>query len=112
MSHRRAGTVLCILGLALPIPGVAHAVRSYQGADYSEDFNAVTQVRICDNESDGRGAYVNYQITGTGSLLREDDPTGGQRGCGETGRLSRIYKHHACESINLRPDACGSYVYP
>jgi len=109
---RRVAPVLASLVAAVMLPTAALAVRSYDGLDHSEDYNAVKHVRICDNETDGNGAYADYQRNGSGLTDRVDDGNGSAAGCGNTSAGNKIYRHKACEDIALLPDSCGPYVYP
>jgi hypothetical protein len=107
---------LKLLAFALAIafaglPGLASALYSYEGSDYSYDFNNIRQVAICDGETDGHQAYVNYTVTGQSQILRVNDENGSVAGCASSGIYTRIYRHHACEVLD-GPDACGPYVYP
>jgi len=94
-------------------PAVALGLRSYDGQDYSEDYNTVHNVRICDKESDGNGAYAKYQRNGSGSTDRVNDGNGSASGCGSTSYGNKIYRHEACEDIAFYPDHCDQgWVYP
>jgi hypothetical protein len=93
-------------------PGTASALRSYQGNDFSEDYDNVHRVRICDNESDGNGAYVRFRPRGTTSDSQFQDSNGSRAGCTGSAYFGGIYRHKACEDVSLRPDYCGQYVYP
>ena len=44
----------------------ASAVYSYQGDDYSYDYNSKTYMRACDRESDGNEVKGNYDFNGSG----------------------------------------------
>ena len=99
--------------LGAVVPASALALRSYDGDDYSEDYNSVSQVRICDNESDGNQAYAEYQRNGSGAVNRIYDGTGGEPGCSGTSTGPRIYRHQACEDVTAWPDHCDQgWVYP
>jgi hypothetical protein len=112
LTTRRVSVVLSTLAVAVILPAAAFALRSDDGLDYSEDYNAVKNVRICDNETDGNGAYSDYQRNGSGSTDRVYDGNGSAAGCGNTSSGNKIYRHKACEDIAVLPDSCGPWVYP
>jgi hypothetical protein len=112
VKRRPLQIVLLLAAIMLAVPSVAFALRSYDGDDYSEDWDSIRRVRICDNESDGNGAYTNYQTTGSGSTFRIEDQNGSSAGCTSSGLHVRIYRHQACEDVAAWPDHCGPYVYP
>jgi hypothetical protein len=103
-----ASTVLTVV----VAPSGALALRSYDGNDYSEDYDSVHRVRICDRETDSNGAYVKFRPNGTTSDSRFEDANGSQAGCTGSAWFTGIYSHVACEEVNLAPDHCGSRVYP
>jgi hypothetical protein len=113
MTRHKGVTFLVSLMIgAAVVPAAAFGLRSYDGNDYSEDYNYAKQVRICDMESDSNGAYAKYRPNGTTSDSRVDDSNGSQSGCTGTASFTHIYSHQACEDINLQPDHCGTRVYP
>jgi|GEM_PF-4591098 len=100
--------------LATTFAGTAWALTSYDGDDYSFDWGwwGYGWVPVCDQETDGNGAYAPYQVVGGWSgTIR--DPDGSQPGCGWAGPYSTYpYKHRACEDVAFWPDHCGPWVYP
>jgi hypothetical protein len=110
-QFRLALVISAVLAMGA-VPSAAFGLRSYDGSDYSEDYDAVHRVRICDNETDGNGAYAKFRPNGTTSDSRIDDANGSQAGCTGSAYFSRIYSHQACEDISLLPDHWGVRVYP
>ena len=110
-QFRMALALSAMLAMAA-VPSVAFGLRSYDGSDYSEDYDSVRRVRICDHETDSNGAYAKFRPNGTTSDSRIDDANGSQAGCTGSALFSRIYSHQACEDISLQPDHCGVRVYP
>ena len=96
MPRIHATLVAGVIAVGLAVPAAAVALRSYDGQDYSEDFNSVRQVRICDREADGNYAYANYLRTGSGTTFRITSPGSGS--CASTATGNRIYRHEACEA--------------
>jgi hypothetical protein len=93
---------------------MAETLYSYDGYDYSFNYGSVGDAWMgtCDQESDGNGAYSNFQTSGSGSTFRLEDPNGSAAGCGYGGAYNAIYRHRTCEDIAFQPDSCGDYVYP
>lgn len=102
-----------VFGIVASTPMSALAVFSYYGANYSFDYSQKTAITVCDNESDGDGAYVKFVVNGSGSTLQNSDPNGSSDGCGgSTGWSNGIFSHQTCEDQAWQPDPCGAKVYP
>jgi len=114
-TRRFPGFALTIALVAAALPGVASALYSYEGSDYSYDFGSYGNgwLANCDMESDGNGAYAKYKLVGSGDQHRLEDPNGSQSGCGYGGSYATyIYSHQTCEDQAWQPDPCGATVYP
>jgi len=91
------------------LPGIADALTSYEGRDYSYDWGGAYGVGICDMESDNNPAYARYETNGNSRRL--DDSNGSQPGCTDQPLNTRLYRHHACEGV-FGNDPCGPWRYP
>lgn len=107
MKNRMA-VFLAVLVAGMSITGVATALRSYHGSDYSEDFNAAQQVRACDKESDGNSVYASFQRRSSGHV----DTTPRTGSCVASGVGARIYRHRVCEDLGWAGSRCGNNRYP
>ncbi len=91
----------------------ASAITSWQGDDYSYDYNSKTYIKACDKESDGnevKGVYdFNNSGDSNGSALDSDGNNGV---CGSKNTSGTIVRHRTCEAINFWPDNCGSWQAP
>lgn len=91
----------------------AYALRSIQGSDYTEDFNGIKQLRVCDKESDGHGVRGDHVLNGSRSVYTIYDGNGANNACEESGVYPKtIYKHRAVEVVPMNNDAEGPWVYP
>jgi hypothetical protein len=106
----RRAAVAAYVAAMLAAPVVVSAGTIRQGDDYSQDFESVRRMRVCDRESDGRQVHSDFYMDGTTSRLQVTDSSGANNSCGVTGRLNRIRKHRVCEEIPARPDPCSSYL--
>lgn len=88
--------------------GTAVATDAFQGQDVSRLIDSDHKAKICDNESDGRGAYVSYS-NGRYEMERISDQDGAGGSCWQNtwDVSSGILDHRTCEKINNWPDACG-----
>lgn len=109
MKTRRSSAV-AVMTAALVTMGGAAALASpaYQGSDVSYVIEQNHKAKICDEESDGRQAYVEY-TNGRYELeqIRDQDGAGGSCWQNQWDVSSGILDHQTCESINNWPDACG-----
>ncbi|WP_431780940.1 hypothetical protein [Streptomyces chumphonensis] len=96
------------LGLIFAAPTAASALASYNGSDYSYDFNSRTDIKTCDKESDSTGvkAVYEYGSSGSGSVK---DGDGNNGVCAQEGSPGKITGHKTCETPNFWPDSCGNW---
>jgi len=91
--------------------GVAGAVRSTHGSDYSEDYQS-NRLQNCDRESDSnhtQGVYDFDANTGGGDGDIEDS-NGNNGDCAQTGELrATIKRHRTCER-NLLAWDCDNWA--
>lgn len=113
---RRAGIPVAILGIILmgsPIAFADHPLFSYEGDDYSRDFNTMKNVRACDMESDSHGVHADYKRQGSGTVQQIRDGNGANNECEAPGTSSNlIVQHRIVEEINFYPDQFGEWKYP
>jgi len=94
--------------LVLAAPATAAALTSYQGSDYSQDFNSRHNMRTCDQESDQTPVKAVYQKTdGRWDDVKDSDGNNGR--CAEEGTGGTVLKHKTCEYRWGWPDACGNW---
>lgn len=92
----------------------AFALYAYYGANYSYNFDNNTGVTVCDQETDGDGAYAQYGRA-NGQYNSVSDANGSQPGCssGTHGQgISQITYFRTCEDHAFASDPCGAYAYP
>lgn len=103
----------CVLMSSPVAASAATGLISYEGSDYSYDWNSITQVMVCDQESDSNGVHADYLVIGSGTNQQVRDGDGGRNACASTGVYSqKIYRHRAVEEVPLAPDQFGSWKYP
>lgn len=101
--------VACTLAL---LSGTASAVTSYQGDDYSYDYNQQKYLAVCDQEDDGNFAYTIYVLYYDSTDYRLEDYQGSGDPCETDGPMySKIYGHKTCEDVPRLPDYCGEWAY-
>lgn len=115
MTARRLVTAVAGLALAgvtfAPTANAASGLTSYQGSDYSRDFNAIRQVRMCDWESDGNDTHADYYAIGDGNLHQVHTSTG-YGDCEDSAVFTnQISRHRAVEEV-FGEDPKGPWVYP
>lgn len=92
--------------------GAAEAVKSYQGSDYSQDYNTRKYIETCDMESDSTPVKGIYEMN-TGSSGDVKDADGNNGVCGSknaAGTTSNyINRHKTCEYRSFWPDECGNW---
>lgn len=90
--------------------GVASAVTSYQGDDFSFDYFSRTYMAACDQESDGNQVKGNYDFDNSGgtdgSAMDEDGNNGV---CGTANTFGTVIRHRTCEVQQFWPDNCGNW---
>lgn len=92
----------------------AAAATSYNGSDYSYDYNTKQNLRTCDQESDstpvkGR-ADDDGNLTTDQTILDSDGNNGVCASATITLYPGRIWHHSTCEAPRFRPDPCGNWV--
>ena len=99
----------CTAAAFVVVPGVAGAVKSWQGSDFSVDHNSYRQITTCDEESDGRGVHSDAKLENDTTVGRASvDTDGPGNSCGTSIFFSlNIIQHRTCEEIFLWPDICG-----
>lgn len=108
MLRRLALGAYCLTLLLAPAVA-ADAVNSYQGDDYSYDFNSRRQLRTCDRESDGKDVHGDYQRTNDAyGQVTDTDGANGNCADGVYYHLT-IRRHRTCEEIDFWPDKCGNW---
>lgn len=88
----------------------AVAVKSYQGADYSYDYDSKHKMRTCDQESDStpvKGVYE--RENGSRGDVKDADGNNGVCGSGYVGDGHWVERHKTCEYRPLWPDECGNW---
>lgn len=107
---RKAIIAILLLAVVLAASGtLAGAVKSYNGDDYSEDFDG-SYIETCDMESDETKvkSQADDDNVGSGSDAAKD--VDGNNGiCGTANMGWSIYRHRTCEYRSLWPDACGNW---
>lgn len=104
-------TVTAFTGMVALAPGVANAVRSYQGSDYSEDYNTKKSIRTCDQESDSTPVKGVYDMnSGSDGDVKDSDGNNGVCGSKTVSTTSNyIMRHKTCEYRSFWPDECGNW---
>lgn len=90
--------------------GFADAATSYQGADYSYDWNGYYNLTNCDQEADStatKGIY-DFDLSG-GSNGNVSDQDGANGVCASANTGGVIWRHRTCEIPNWWPDECGNW---
>ena len=106
---RTIAAAVLIAALLAVSGSLANAAKSYNGADYSEDFND-TYIRTCDEESDKTKVKSVVSRSKNGSAIDAARDTAGNNGvCGSANMGWSIYRHRTCEYRSLWPDACGNW---
>lgn len=109
---RNLGVIVTVAFLAMA-PLAAFAGIIYEGSDWSDAYGggSVWYVEIHDGESDGNGAYAQFDTPSQGTNLRLNDPNGSTAGNGFAGPYIFVSRHKTCEDVSLLPDPCSSYHY-
>lgn len=91
--------------------GAAGAVTSYQGSDYSQDYNSKKYLRNCDQEADSTSTKGIYDFNSSGdSNGNVSDQDGANGVCASKNTGSTINRHRTCENPNWWPDTCGNWA--
>jgi hypothetical protein len=114
MMRKLLGIVFMAMTVIGTTPAMAASgLKSTAGQDYSQDHNAIQQVRACDEESDSHGVHADYTTIGSSINQQVRDGGGANNGCASTGVYSqKIYKHRIVEEVNASPDEFGVWKYP
>ncbi|MDP1820106.1 MAG: hypothetical protein Q8K58_09490 [Acidimicrobiales bacterium] len=89
---------------------VASAATSYQGSDYSYDYNSRHNLRNCDAESDSTATKGIYDFTASGDHNGSISDQDGNNGvCASKATGGTIARHRTCEIPNWWPDECGNW---
>jgi len=103
----------CALALAWVAPAIsAEATTSWQGDDYSFNYNDRQNLKTCDIEHDSHTVAGEGDVDGN---LTQDsrvvDPSDG--GACATRQMAwspgKIFHHRTCENIPVWPDPCGGW---
>lgn len=114
---RSSSRVRAVVGSAVLLfaasAGVAGAVTSYHGSDYSQDytgpFGPSTGFKTCDMESDNNKTKGGYATSPTGSEVGSVGDNDGANGvCASTSSAAKIRRHHTCEK-NLLSWDCDNW---
>lgn len=117
-SSSRRGRVVFMATVALltaapTTAGATANLYSYQGSNYSKDFNGIQQVEACDGESDSQSVHADYQVIGSGTVQQVRDGDGNNGVCGLSGvYYKHIFAHRAVEEVAAYPDNFGPWRYP
>ena len=108
----KAALGTCAASAFVIVPGMAGAAKSYQGDDWSQDFNNYRQMQTCDQESDGKDVHSDAELRSGTTVGRASVDTDGSGGsCGSSARFSSdIRRHRTCEDIDFWPDKCDNWV--
>lgn len=99
------------LGVLLVGVGAAQGVTSYQGSDYSQDYNSKRYIRNCDREADSISTKGIYDFNSTGdSNGNISDQDGANSNCASKNTGGTINRHRTCENENWWPDVCGNWA--
>jgi hypothetical protein len=112
MSRLTNGLLLSIV-IFVGSSATASAVVSWQGDDYSYDYNSRVYLKTCDMESDGnevKGVYDSNNSGDPSGYVLDSDGNNGVCGSKNTGII--IVRHRTCEAINFWPDNCGNWQAP
>ncbi|HEU6443726.1 MAG TPA: hypothetical protein VFL61_01575 [Gaiellaceae bacterium] len=109
-----AAVLAAVVALAVTMVPTAFAhLYAYYGANYSYDFDSTTGVTICDQETDGDGAYARYYRANS-QYNTVSDANGSQPGCSSSTHgqgISQITQFRTCEDHAFAEDGCGAWRY-
>jgi len=112
MTLRAITTTLVVTGAVLTGSYQASSAGfSFQGSDYSRDFNSKHSIENCDEEADStstKGIY-DYNADG-GSDGNVSDQDGANGICASKSVGGTIARHRTCENPNWWPDTCGNWA--
>lgn len=112
MNRMSAGSAAAaLIGGTLLTASAAGALFSYQGDDFSYDWDSARRVMACDDESDGNDVHADFYVVGSGSLRQVHTDTG-SGDCASSGFFSNgIYRHRIVEE-SWGEDPKGPWRYP
>lgn len=106
-----AGVAMVCAAVLTGSYSAASAVYSYQGSDYSYDYNSRTYLRNCDQESDSTATKGIYDFNSSGdSDGNVSDQDGNNGVCASKNTGGTINRHRTCEIPNWWPDECGNWA--
>ncbi|SFD62914.1 hypothetical protein [Streptomyces aidingensis] len=110
-ARKLAMSLLAVTALFVSAPTAAHALYSYNGADYSYDFNNRNDIETCDKESDSTGVKAVYEYGSNNDTDSVKDGDGNNDHCAREGApgTNKINGHKTCETPNFWPDSCGNW---
>lgn len=109
--RKSAAALLLTIGVFAVSFGAASAATSYQGSDYSQDYNTRRYLRNCDRESDSTSTKGIYDFNSTGGANGSISDQDGNNGvCASRNAGSTINRHRTCETPNWWPDTCGNWA--
>lgn len=108
--RQAAGAVALCAAVLTASWGVASAATSYQGSDYSQDYNSKHNMRNCDQESDSTATKGIYDFNGSGDSNGNISDQDGNNGvCASKATGGTVNRHRTCEIPNWWPDQCGNW---
>lgn len=110
---KRLGGAALVVGFAFaPLSAEAdRGLYSYQGGDYSYDYESTYRIQISDREDDGHPVRVEYKMT-LGGVSRHLYNYNGVNTSKYESLSTFPRAHRAIEILNNRPDAYGDWVLP
>jgi hypothetical protein len=107
------GTLVGIVALGGSTAYATAGLTSYEGDDYSRDFNSIKNVKACDMESDSHGVHADYKRQGSGTVQQVRDGNGANNTCENAGNSTNlITQHRIVEEIPIWDDQFGDWKYP
>lgn len=110
VGRRAAAAVVVCVAVLTASYGAVSAVYSYQGEDYSYDYNSRVYLRNCDQEADSTSTKGIYDFNSSGdSNGNVSDQDGANGVCASKNTGGTIARHRTCENPNWWPDTCGNW---
>ena len=101
--------VFLVLSVVLSISGIAVAVYSWNGDDYSWDYSSAG-IQTCDMESDSTKVKSKADKDQWGSGYDAAKDVDGNNGICATANMGwDIHRHKTCEYRSFWPDDCGNW---
>jgi hypothetical protein len=108
--RKAAGAALLTVTVFTGSYATAAASYSYQGSDYSYDYNSRHNLRNCDQEADSTSTKGIYDFNSSGdSNGNVSDQDGANGVCASKATGGTIARHRTCENPNWWPDQCGNW---